>query len=189
MVIEKKPSIQPVQKNNQQEKGPRRNHEIRVPEVRLIDDEGKMLGVLKTFEAINMAKEKGLDLIEVNPNGQPPVVKLIDYGKYKYEQKKKQQEAKKKQVVVSVKEIQFRPNTDKHDFDFKIRHIEKFIKEGDKVKVSINFKGREMEHLELANPMVDRIREHIRTYAIMESEPKLEGRRIFMLIAPAVAKA
>jgi len=187
MVLDKKPSVSPQgsQKGPQTEKGPRRNNEIRSPEVRLIDDKGEMLGVLKTFEAINIAKERGLDLIEVNPNSQPPVAKLIDYGKFKYEQKKKQQETKKKQIVVLIKEIQFRPNTDKHDFDFKVKHIQNFLKDGDKVKVCINFKGREMEHTEKADPMVQKIKEAVKDLAITESEPKLEGRKIYMMFAPA----
>jgi translation initiation factor IF-3 len=168
-----------------EEKGPRVNESIRDYEVRLIDDEGKMQGVVNTREAISMAKEKGLDLVEVDPNSKPPVCKIIDYGKYKYEQKKKQQEAKKKQVVVDIKEVQFRPNIDKHDFDFKLKHITRFLEDGDKVKVCIVFRGREMAHKQLGDILVTRIKEAVSQIAVIESDVKMEGKKMFLQLAPA----
>jgi translation initiation factor IF-3 len=160
--------------------GLRINEEIRVAQVRLIDDDGNMLGVISTKQALEAAYEKGLDLIEVNPNSDPPVAKIIDYGKYKYELKKKQQEAKKKQVNIVIKEVQFRPNIDKHDFEFKVKHIERFIKEGDKVRVCVVFRGREMAHIDLGKELVERIKKATEEYSIVESEAKLEGKRMIM---------
>ena len=170
------------------DKGPKRNSDIKIPEVRVIGDDGKMLGVISTSEAIEMAKEKGLDLVEVNPNGSPPVAKLIDYGKYKYELKKKQQESKKKQTTVVLKEVQFRPKIDKHDFEFKVKHIEKFIGEGNKVKVCITFRGREMAHPEMADVLIAKLRELTSEYAVVDSEPKREGRRMIMMLSPSKSK-
>lgn len=167
-----------------EEKGPKINEGIREHEVRLIDDEGKMHGVTPTRDALAMAREKGLDLVEVDPNSKPPVCKIIDYGRYKYEQKKKMQETKKKQIVVSIKEVQFRPNIEKHDFDFKVKHIQRFIEDGDKVKVCIVFRGREMAHKELGDILVKRIKEFINPFAMVESEPKFEGKKLFMHLAP-----
>lgn len=169
------------------EKGPNINEEISASQIRVIDDEGKMLGVLSRMEALSLAKEKGLDLIEVNPNGNPIVAKIIDYGKYKYELKKKMQEAKKNQVVVSVKEVQFRPKIDTHDFEFKMKHISDFIKDGDKVKICITFKGREIAHPEMADPLIDKILASIIDYAVVDSEPKREGKRIQIMISPRKA--
>jgi len=172
-----------LRKNKTIDKGPSRNEEINAKEMRVVDESGAMLGVLSKFDALNLAKEKGLDLVEVNPNSDPIVVKLIDYGKYKYELKKKQQEAKKKQIVVALKEVQFRPKIDKHDYDFKLKHIEKFIKDGDKVKVCITFKGREVAHPELADPLIDKLVESIKDFAVIESEAKLEGKRIIIMLS------
>ncbi|MEI6093455.1 MAG: translation initiation factor IF-3 [bacterium] len=172
-------------KFKREEKGPRRNEAIRDYEVRLIDETGKMHGVLKTSEAMQMARERGMDLIEVDPNSKPIVAKLMDYGKYKYEMKKKTQEAKKKQINVVVKEVQFRPNIDKHDFDFKVKHIERFIEDGDKVRVCIVFRGRELTHIETGKNLVTRIKEATNAFAIIESEPKLEGRKMMLQLAPA----
>lgn len=174
---------------NKAEKGPRRNEEIRVPELRLIDDQGKMLGVISTREALNMARDKGLDLMEVDPGSNPPVAKILDYGKFKYELKKKQQEAKKKQVVIVIKEVQFRPKIEKHDFDFKIKHIERFLEEGNKAKICINFRGREMEHLDIANELVNRILDCTKEFAAIEQYPKLEGRKLQMILIPIKAAA
>jgi len=172
-----------IRKNKSIDKGPSRNEEIIAKEMRVIDDSGAMIGVMSKFDALNLAKEKGLDLIEVNPNSDPIVAKLIDYGKYKYELKKKMQEAKKKQIIVSVKEVQFRPKIDKHDYDFKLKHIENFIKDGDKVKVCITFKGREVAHPELADPLIDKLVESIKDFAVIDSEAKLEGRRIIIMLS------
>ncbi len=172
-----------VKKYKSNVKGPNINHKITAKELRVIDSDGNMLGVMSTSEALGLAHEKGLDLIEVNPNGNPIVAKLIDYGKYKYEMKKKKQEAKKKQVIVSVKEVQFRPKIDTHDFDFKIKHIEKFIKDGDKVKVCITFRGREIAHTQIADPLIDRLMEAIKEYAVVDSAAKREGRRIIIMLS------
>ena len=171
-------------KFKREDKGPRRNETIRDYEVRLIDEEGKMHGVILTSQALQMARDKGLDLVEMDPHSKPIVAKLIDYGKYKYELKKKQQETKRKQVVFSIKEVQFRPNIDKHDFDFKVKHIQRFLEEGDKVRVCIVFRGREMAHREKGNNLVSRIKDATSTFSMVESEPKLEGRRMMMQLAP-----
>lgn len=167
-----------------EDKGPRVNESIRDYEVRLIDDTGAMRGVTPTRDAIFMAREKGLDLVEVDPNSKPPVCKIIDYGKYKYEQKKKMQETKKKQVIVQIKEVQFRPNIEKHDFDFKVKHIQRFLEEGDKVKICIVFRGREMAHKELGDILVKRIKEAVASIAVVESDVKMEGKKMFLQLAP-----
>ncbi|MBN1114631.1 MAG: translation initiation factor IF-3 [Oligoflexia bacterium] len=169
------------------DKGPRINREIHASEIRLIDQDGAMLGIMSVSDALSIALEKGLDLVEVNPNGEPPVVKIIDYGRYKYELKKKQQEAKKRQVNIVIKEIQFRPNIDKHDFDFKVKHIQRFISEGNKVKVVIVFRGRELAHPEMADDLIERIRGMTDEYSDVEFEPKREGKRIFMMLIPKAA--
>lgn len=173
--------------SRKEDKGPRVNESIRDYEVRLIDDEGKMHGVVNTREAIRMAQEKGLDLVEVDPNSKPIVAKIIDYGKYKYELKKKVQEAKKKQIVVTVKEVQFRPNIDKHDFDFKVKHIERFIEDGDKVRVCVIFRGREIANKALGSALITRILETTSAFAVVESEAKFEGRKMIMQLMPAKA--
>ncbi|MEI6079530.1 MAG: translation initiation factor IF-3 [bacterium] len=172
-------------KFKREDKGPRRNEAIRDHEVRLIDETGQMLGVMQTRDAMQMAREKGLDLMELDPNSKPIVAKLVDYGKYKYELKKKQQEAKKKQIVVEIKEVQFRPNIDKHDFDFKVKHIERFIEDGDKVRICIVFRGRELTHMEMGNALLARIKEATAPFAIIESDAKLEGRKMMLQLAPA----
>ena len=164
--------------------GPKRNDAIRARELRVIDDEGKMLGVLPKMDALQLAQDKGLDLVEVNPNVDPPVAKLIDFGKYKYEQKKKQQEIKKKQTVILLKEVQFRPKIDKHDFDFKIRNAKKFLEEGNKVKIVVVFRGRERAHPELGEVLVENIMNEIGELGKVESAPKLEGRRMNLVVSP-----
>lgn len=170
------------------ETGPRRNESIRARELRVIDDEGNMLGILPKMDALQLAEDKGLDLVEVNPNGDPPVAKLIDYGKYKYEQKKKQQEIKKKQTVILLKEVQFRPKIDKHDFDFKIKNAKKFLEEGNKVKIVVVFRGRERAHPELGDVLVENIMKEIGELGKAESTPKLEGRRMNMVVSPVAGK-
>jgi translation initiation factor IF-3 len=170
------------------EKGPNINENIRSSELRLIDEKGEMIGVISTKDALIAAIEKGLDLVEMDPNSKPPVAKIMDYGKYKYEQKKKKQEAKKKQTNVVLKEVQFRPNIDKHDFDFKMKHVERFINEGNKVKVCVVFRGRQMAHVEIGNELIDRIKELTKEYAVPENDPKLEGRRMIMQLAPVNLK-
>jgi len=158
------------------------NHQIKVREVRLIDADGKMVGVVPIEVALESAHQKGLDLVEIVPNQTPPVCKIIDYGKYKYQEKKKAQMAKSKQAVVEIKEIKLRPRTEDHDLNFKIAHIRRFIQDGNKAKVTIVFRGREMQHIEIAQPMVDRIIQETEDIAKVEMPPKLEGRSITMLL-------
>jgi translation initiation factor IF-3 len=142
------------------------------------------LGVVPTIEAMRLARETGLDLVEISPNAVPPVCKILDYGKYKYEIKKKAQEAKKKQVVVKLKEVKMRPGTDEHDFQFKLRHIKRFLEEGDKAKVVVVFKGREMAYQELGRQVMNRILEEVKDKAKVEHSPSMEGKALIMVLAP-----
>ena len=160
------------------------NDAIRAPKVRCIDPEGTQLGVLETSEAIRQAEDFGLDLVEVQPNVDPPVCKILDYGKFKFEAQKKRNEAKKKQKVIEVKEIKLRPNIDEHDYQVKMRSVQKFLDEGDKVKVTLRFRGREMAHQELGVNVLNRVREDTDEVAKIEAFPKLEGRQMIMVIAP-----
>lgn len=169
----------PVQKD-----GPRVNEEIRVREVHLIDKDGGNLGNIPIADALAKAQEAGLDLVEISPNATPPVCKLLDYGKYKYQEQKKQAEARKKQKVVEVKELKFRPMIDDHDYDVKMRSMKRFFEEGDKVKVTLRFRGREMAHQELGTRLLDRVKEDIAKIAKVESEPRFEGRQMIMILAP-----
>ena len=172
-------------RDSRREKELRVNHRIRIPKVRVIGPEGAQLGIMDTQDALRMAKETyGADLIEIAPFEKPPVCKIMDYGKYKYQQKKKSQEAKKNQTVIVVKEIKFRPNTDQHDFDVKVRHIARFLEEGNKTKVSIRFRGRELAHVDLGRAMLNRVKETLGPSAVVELEPKLEGRTMMMVLAP-----
>jgi translation initiation factor IF-3 len=164
--------------------GPRVNDEIRVPQVRLIDQDGEMLGVMSAREALIRAYDVGLDLLEISPNAVPPVVKILDYGKYKYEQQKKANEARKRQKVVEIKEIKVRPNIDDHDYDVKMRQMKEFIGEGDKVKVTLRFRGREMAHQDLGLKVLDRIRTELAETTKVESMPRLENRQMIMVLAP-----
>ena len=164
--------------------GPRINDEIRVPQVRLIDDAGEMIGVMSAREALIRAYDVGLDLVEISPNAVPPVCKILDYGKYKYEQQKKANEARKKQKVVEIKEIKVRPNIDDHDYDVKMKQMKNFIGEGDKVKVTLRFRGREMAHQELGVKVLERIRGDLIELVKVEQMPKLENRQMVMVIAP-----
>ena len=163
---------------------PRVNNKIRSNEVQLITHEGENIGVVPIGEAINRAQEVGLDLIEIAPNVKPPVCKIIDYGKYKYELQKKASHAKKKQKIINLKEIKLRPSTDKHDYDFKIKAADKFLVKGDKVKFTIRFKGREMEHMEAANNLIKRIIEDTKKAGKVEQPSKMEGRQMTMIIQP-----
>ena len=172
-------TAQPVQKE-----GPRINEEIRVREVHLIDKDGANRGNVPIAEALRLAQEAGLDLVEISPNNNPPVVKILDVGKYKYQAQKKAAEARKKQKVVEVKEIKFRPMIDDHDYDVKLRSMQRFFEEGDKVKVTLRFRGREMAHQELGTKLLDRVKEDIAKMAKVESEPKFEGRQMIMILAP-----
>ncbi|MBJ7251746.1 MAG: translation initiation factor IF-3 [Acetobacteraceae bacterium] len=164
--------------------GPRINDEIRVPQVRLIDDAGEMLGVMSAREALIRAYDLGLDLVEISPNAVPPVCKILDYGKYKYEQQKKANEARKKQKVVEIKEIKVRPNIDDHDYDVKMKQMKNFIGEGDKVKVTLRFRGREMAHQELGVKVLERIRSDLNELVKVEQMPKLENRQMVMVVSP-----
>ena len=164
--------------------GPRINDEIRVPQVRLIDDAGEMIGVMSAREALIRAYDVGLDLVEISPNAVPPVCKILDYGKYKYEQQKKANEARKKQKVVEIKEIKVRPNIDDHDYDVKMKQMKNFIGEGDKVKVTLRFRGREMAHQELGVKVLERIRSDLIELVKVEQMPKLENRQMVMVISP-----
>ena len=164
--------------------GPRVNTDILNDEVRCISPEGEQLGVMKTADAIAQADAQGLDLVEVSPNTDPPVCKILDYGKFKYEAKKKKNEAKKKQKIIEVKEIKLRPNIDEHDYQVKMRNVQKFLDEGDKVKVTMRFRGREMAHQELGVNVLNRVRDDTEDVAKIEAFPKLEGRQMIMVIAP-----
>ncbi|MEQ1665298.1 MAG: translation initiation factor IF-3 [Bdellovibrionales bacterium] len=159
------------------------NREIYAAEVRVIDENGKMLGVYSSSQAIQLAEQRGLDLIEISPTAKPPTCKIMDYGKWKYENKKKQVAARKNQIIVDTKEIQLRPRTDQHDLDTKIRHARRFILEGDKVKVNLRFSGREAAHQEMGLKVFDRVTEALNDIALVETPPKKEGRQVFMLFA------
>ena len=164
--------------------GPRVNEEIRVPQVRLIDENGEMQGVLSIRDALYKAYQAGMDLLEISPNAVPPVCKITDYGKFKYEQQKKANEARKKQKIVEIKEVKVRPNIDDHDYDVKMRQAKSFIGEGDKVKVTLRFRGREMAHQELGVKLLERIRTDLAEIVKVESMPRLENRQMIMVLAP-----
>lgn len=164
--------------------GPRSNREIRIPRVQLINDEGQNLGIVPTDEALRMAEEAGLDLVEISPNAEPPVCKILDLGKLKFANQKKAAEARRKQKIVEVKEIKMRPNIDTHDYEVKMRAMNRFFEEGDKVKVTLKFRGREMAHQELGMKLLLQVKEDTATIAKVEAEPKLEGRQMMMVLAP-----
>jgi translation initiation factor IF-3 len=157
---------------------------IDLPNIQLIDATGHNLGVIDIADALARAAEAGLDLVEISPNSEPPVCKILDYGKYKYQAQKKAAEARKKQRTVEIKEIKMRPNIDTHDYDVKMRSIRRFFEEGDKVKVTLRFRGREMAHQELGAQLLDRVKQDTSTIAKVESEPRLEGRQMVMVLAP-----
>ncbi|MET0286342.1 MAG: translation initiation factor IF-3 [Polyangiales bacterium] len=169
--------------------GPRVNERIRVPEVRVIGPEGEMLGILQTREAYLYARERELDLVEVNPKAHPPVCKVMDFGKYKYEEKKKQADARKRQTIVELKEIKIRPKTDDHDMEFKLKHIRRFLEEGDKVKITCRFRGREITHPETAQRQLDYMAQNIQDIGMVETTARMEGRTMTLLLAPKVSKA
>ena len=165
-------------------RGPRTNERIRAPQVQVISDDGQNLGTLSTQEGINIAKQKGLDLIEISPNANPPVCKIIDIGKYKYDLQKKANKAKKKQKIVNLKEIKLRPVTEIHDYNFKIKNAQKFLSKGDKVKFTVMFKGREMQHTNLGHELMQRIIKDTKALGKVEVQPKFEGRQIVMIVQP-----
>ncbi|MEM9148125.1 MAG: translation initiation factor IF-3 [Pseudomonadota bacterium] len=167
------------------ETGPRVNRQIRVPQIRLIDHEGQNAGVVSPAEAISMAEEVGLDLVEISPNASPPVCKIMDFGKFKYESQKKAAEAKRKQKITEIKEVKFRPNIDTHDYDVKMRSVTRFLGDGDKVKVTLRFRGREMAHQELGRVLLQRVAGDIDEMGKIESMPRMEGRQMTMVIAPS----
>ncbi|MGH7155999.1 MAG: translation initiation factor IF-3 [Acetobacteraceae bacterium] len=164
--------------------GPRVNEEIRAPQVRLIDQDGEMQGVMSAREAQNRAFAVGLDLLEISPNADPPVVKILDFGKFKYEQQKKKNEAKKKQRVIEIKEVKVRPNIDENDYQVKMRAMKSFIGEGDKVKVTLRFRGREMAHQEIGVRVLERIRIEMDPLSKVEQMPRMENRQMVMVRTP-----
>jgi translation initiation factor IF-3 len=166
------------------DRGPRANNRINSPEVQVIASNGENLGILNTNQAIAMAKEEGLDLIEIAPKANPPVCKIIDMGKFKYDAQKKANKAKKKQKIVSLKEIKLRPVTETHDYDFKVKNAKKFIIKGDKVKFTIRFKGRELQHSHLGNELMNKIKEDMKDIGKVELEPKFDGKQMIMVIQP-----
>lgn len=174
--------------NNSNSKDEHRiNERIRVPQVRLIDENGGQVGVVSTQQALQMARDRGLDLMEVAPNAQPPVCKICDYGKFKYEKKKKEHEARKKQTVIKVKEVQLRPQTEEHDLEYKLRNIREFLKDGDKAKVSMLFRGREITYVEQGFKMMNSFAEQVKDVGVVEAPPKLEGKKLIMILAPGAA--
>ena len=166
------------------DKGPKSNNRINSPEVQVIASNGENLGILNTNEAIAMAKEEGLDLIEIAPNAKPPVCKIIDMGKYKYDAQKKANKAKKKQKKIELKEIKLRPVTETHDYQFKIKNAQKFISKGDKVKFTIRFKGRELQHSHLGNELMNKIKEDMQDIGKVELDAKFDGKQMIMVIQP-----
>ena len=166
------------------DRGPKSNNRINSPEVQVIASSGENLGILNTNEAISMAKEEGLDLIEIAPNARPPVCKIIDIGKYKYDAQKKANQAKKKQKKIEVKEIKLRPVTETHDYQFKIKNAQKFISKGDKVKFTIRFKGRELQHSHLGGELMDKIKVDMQEVGKVELDPRFDGKQIIMVIQP-----
>lgn len=165
------------------------NADITDNEIRLIGADGENVGVVSPQIGMDMAKEAGLDLVEISPNAKPPVCKVMDFGKYKYEQAKRESEARKKQKTIEIKEIKFRPNTDTHDYEVKLRSIRKFLEAGDKVKVTLRFRGREMAHQQLGLQLLHRVRDDVEDIGSIESMPKLEGRQMMMMVNPAKASA
>ena len=166
------------------DRGPKSNNRITSPEVQVIGSDGDNIGILNTNEAISMAKEQGLDLIEIAPNAKPPVCKIIDMGKFKYDAQKKANVAKKKQKIVLLKEIKMRPVTETHDYDFKVKNAKKFIGKGDKVKFTIRFKGRELQHSHLGRELMDKIKADMQDIGKVELHPKFDGKQMIMVIQP-----
>lgn len=164
--------------------GPRFDTMINVPKVRVIDDEGENLGVMFTREAIEQANERGLNLVEVSPNADPPVCKYLDVGKFRFEAQKKANLARKTQKTQDIKEVKMRPNIDTHDYDVKMRNVHKFIDNGDKVKITLRFRGREMAHQHLGMDLLKKVQDDVAEYAKVEAFPRLEGRQMLMVLAP-----
>ncbi len=167
-----------------QKEGPRTNREIRAREVQLIDSEGKNHGVVQFVDALTMAEQAGLDLVEIAPNSTPPVCKILDYGRFRFAEQKKAAEARKKQKVVEVKEIKLRPGIDEHDYDVKMKAVQRFFEEGDKVKVTLRFRGREIAHQDIGYRLMTRVKAETAAVAKVELEPSMEGRQMVMVLAP-----
>ena len=168
----------------QRDTGPRVNGRIRAPEIRLIGAEGENVGVVTPERGMALAEAAGLDLVEISPNAAPPVCKIMDFGKFKYDTQKREAEAKKKQKTIEVKEVKFRPNTDTHDYDVKMRNVTRFLEDGDKVKVTLRFRGREMAHQNLGRDLLNRVADDTKEIGKVESLPKTEGRQMVMMIGP-----
>jgi translation initiation factor IF-3 len=160
------------------------NERIRVPEVRVIGEEGDQMGVMDVRDAVRAAREKGLDLVEVAPNADPPVCRIIDFGKYQYETKKKANEAKKKQVTITVKEVKFRPGTDDHDYEYRMKHAREWLQDGDKVRATIWFRGREMTHRELGARILEKLEQDLADVGEVEARPRMEGNQMFIILGP-----
>ena len=160
------------------------NERIRVPKIRVVGDDGEQLGIMNPRDALQIAQEKGLDLVEVAPNAEPPVCKILDYGKFKYEEQKKKAESKKKQTIVSLKEIKLRPNTDVHDLEFKLKHVRRFLEAKDKAKITMQFRGREMAHVDRGKEIMKKIIDNIQDVGVPEKAPKMEGRTLSVIIQP-----
>lgn len=180
------PNVRP--RRNEPQDSVRRNDQIRAREVRLIGDDGEQFGIIDRNEALQMAKDAGLDLVEVAATADPPVCRIMDYGKYRYEAQKKKQEAKKRQAVVEIKEIKLRPKTDEHDYQTKVKHIRRFIEEGARCKVTIFFRGREIVHKDRGQLVLDRVVEDLKDIAKVDQEPRAEGRTLHMMLAPVAKK-
>ncbi|WP_298678633.1 translation initiation factor IF-3 [uncultured Lentibacter sp.] len=174
----------------QRDTGPRVNDRITSPEIRLIGADGENVGVVSPAQAMVMAEEAELDLVEISPNANPPVCKIMDFGKFKYEQQKREAEARKKQKIIEIKEVKFRPNTDTHDYEVKMRNVVKFLEKGDKVKITLRFRGREMAHQNLGRELLERVAKDVTDQEIgkVENFPKMEGRQMIMLIGPTASK-
>ena len=178
------PLPQKSEENAQRGDNLRINHEIRSSQVRLIDQDGEMIGVVSLSQALHEAESRGLDLVEISPQASPPVCKVLDYGRYKYDQQKKKTEARKKQKTVEVKEIQVRPMINDHDFDVKCKAIQRFLGEGDRVKITLRFRGRELSHQSIGIAVLERIKKECELLAKIEFEPKLEGKQLIMIFSP-----
>ena len=173
-----------LEPNTRENTGPRINDQIRAREVRLIDETGQNVGIVSKFDALARAEEAGLDLVEVSPDAEPPVCKILDYGKYKFQEQKKAAEARKNQKIVELKEIKMRPGIDDHDYDVKMRAIKRFFEDGDKVKITLRFRGRELSHQQLGMNLLRKVQDDVAEIAKVEAFPRMEGRQMLMVLAP-----
>ncbi|MBL8474863.1 translation initiation factor IF-3 [Methyloversatilis sp. XJ19-13] len=171
-----------------QQKSQRLNSEINAPEIRLVGEEGEQLGIMSARQALTMAEEAGVDLVEIAPLAKPPVCRLMDFGKFKYQEAKRAAEAKSKQKQIQIKEVKFRPGTDEGDYQIKLRNLSRFLQDGDKAKVTLRFRGREMAHQEFGIRLLERVKADLEALAVVEQFPKLEGRQLIMVLAPSKKK-